>query len=183
MDMSGYNDWQIEEERKLFEILRRKQEAGVATSDLNTWFGDAVAQLELRDKDARLRFEVEVPWWLVFWRWIKLQFQKVQIILFPRDRSSAGGEITNPVGDIPILGQLVGFGMEIGKNLAGRPDAIIHNQYGSLPFLSAPFELAGVVIDNWQIIVVGGVVLIGLFALTRLISIVRIGGAVVGALV
>lgn len=168
-DAAGYNEWQTIQEKALFQNYRRKQAAGVEGEELDAWFDAELDNLMVEDEKYRRSYEIDIPWWEQIYRWIRLQFLKLYYsisgVLGFRDESPVTRYVTNPVGDIPVLGQLVGFGFEIGRTIQGDKDVEIVNQYGSIPILSDVGKLSGTLVKYWPItlIAVGGIGILYLF--------------------
>jgi hypothetical protein len=174
VDMTDPYQWETTVEANLFSVLNRMERAGTSEARMDEYFDKRVSELEIERKAIRKASGLDLPWWVYLWRFITNGVRRFQLFLFPSEQHKSGPvEYINPVGDIPILGQLFGVGMEVGKSLRPGENIIIRNQYGSIPILSDVFKIGGSIVSHWRIIAIGGVVLIGLFAGGKVVGIIK----------
>lgn len=172
--------WDQLAEARLFTTYDRMEQAGATEEQLDQYWTETVEELVEEREDVRRAAGLDLPWWERLWRWIKYQMDVVYLTVFPPERDKPQiTTITNPVGSIPVLGQLFGFGMEIGKQLSGNENVIITNQYGELPIISDVFRFGGFLVDHYKIAIIGGVVVVALYGTSKLLGIARLAKAVI----
>jgi hypothetical protein len=174
VDMSDPYAWQTHQEANLFSTVRRMELAGASTERIDQYYDTRVAELESDWEDIKWAAEIDLPWWERLRRFIVNSITRVQFYFFPPDGSSGDFVITNPVGGIPVIGQLFGFGMELGKITSGRRNVIIENQYGNIPIVTPILEGIGWVFDHYKLFLILGVVCIAFFVGGKIIGIVKI---------
>jgi hypothetical protein len=164
--MTGYEDEQLRKEINLFRTLDKKEALGFPEEEIDAWWDREMVKLTAWDKDAQWRYEINLPWWERFIRWLRYQIRQLRYRFFPPVRDADRPTVvTNPVGHIPVLGAIFGFGMELAAPF--RPDLQVESGVSGFGTLFSGLDF---VVSNLPTIAVGAAVL---SAIVGAIKIVR----------